>query len=114
MGIMENNPSGRVSFSGRARSQTAAELYDELVAQMDIMFQHNINGVAYEDMEDEERVAKARDVFENKNGLPSSSTAYGIFVNSYGASVFAISGAPGHSDGLKIDGLRIHGLYKDP
>jgi len=113
--IMENNPSGRVSFSGRPRSQTAAELYDELVAQMDIMFEHNINGVAYADMdEDADRIAAARDVFENKNGLPSSSTAYGIFVNSYGASVFAISGAPGFSDGLTVENLHIHGLYKDP
>jgi len=115
--IMENNPTGRVSFSGRPRSQTAAELYDELVAQMDIMFEHNINGVAYEDMaayEDADRIAAARDVFENKNGLPSSSTAYGIFVNSYGASVFAISGAPGFSDGLSVENLHIHGLYKDP
>merc|ERR1712087_800786 len=111
----ENNPTGRVSFSGRPRSQTAAELYDELVAQMDIMFEHNINGVAYEEMdEDAERIAAARDVFENKNGLPSSSTAYGIFVNSYGASVFAISGAPGFSDGLSVENLHIHGLYKDP
>jgi len=113
--IMENNPTGRVSFSGRARSQTAGELYDELVAQMDIMFEHNINGVAFEEMaEDADRIARARDVFENKNGLPSSSTAYGIFVNSYGASVFAISGSPGFSDGLSVENLHIHGLYKDP
>merc|ERR1712087_890254 len=113
--IMDNNPTGRVSFSGRPRSQTAAELYDELVAQMDIMFEHNINGVAYEEMdEDAERIAAARNVFENKNGLPSSSTAYGIFMNSYGASVFAISGSPGHSNGAQIRDVRIHGLYKDP
>jgi len=113
--IMENNPEGTVTFHNRPRAYTAGDLYDELVAQMDIMFDHNINGVAYEDMdESEERIAAARDVFENKNGLPSSSTAYGIFLNSYGASVFAISGAPGHSDGLEMNNVRIHGLYKDP
>ena len=82
---------------------------------MDVMFEHNINGVDYEDMdEDPERIAAARDTFENKNGLPSSSTAYGIFMNSYGASVFAISGSPGHSDGVIVSDVRIHGLYKDP
>merc|ERR1719189_3133459 len=89
--IMERNPEGSVNFAGRPRSYTAFDLYDELTAQMDVMFEHNINGVDYDDMdEDPERIAAARDVFENKNGLPSSSTAYGIFMNSYGASVFAI------------------------
>merc|ERR1711972_1046758 len=113
--IMEKNPEGRVNFAGRPRSYTAFDLYDELVARMDIMFEHNINGVDYEDMdEDPERIAKARDVFENKNGLPSSSTCYGIFMNSYGASVFAISGSPGHSDGVVVNDVHIHGLYKDP
>jgi len=113
--IMENNPEGSVTIAGRSKSYTAFDLYDELVAQMDIMFQHNINGIDYEDMdEDPERIAAARDVFENKNGLPSSSTAYGIFMNSYGASVFAISGSPGHSDGVTVNEVRIHGLYKDP
>jgi len=113
--IMERNPEGTVTIADRPSSLTAADLYDELVAQMDIMFDHNINGVDYEDMdEDPERIAAARDLFENKNGLPSSSTAYGIFMNSYGASVFAISGSPGHSDGVVVKDVHIHGLYKDP
>jgi len=113
--IMEQNPEGTVTIADRPSSLTAADLYDELVAQMDIMFDHNINGVDYEDMdEDPERIAAARDLFENKNGLPSSSTAYGIFMNSYGASVFAISGSPGHSDGVVVKDVHIHGLYKDP
>merc|ERR1719334_2458141 len=113
--IMENNPEGTVTFHDRPRAYTAGDLYDELVAQMDIMFDHNINGVAYDEMDESpERIAAARDVFENVNGLPSSSTAYGIFVNSYGASVFALSGSPGFSDGLEMNHVRIHGLYKDP
>ena len=37
----------------------------------------NINSVAYADMgKDVDRIAAARDVFENKKGMPSSSTAY--------------------------------------
>lgn len=82
---------------------------------MDIMFEHFINGVEYSDMdEDPTRIAAARQTFENVKGLPSSSTAYGIFLNSYGASVFAISGAPGTSDGVTARNVHIHGLYKDP
>eukprot|EP00488_Nonionellina_sp_1-RS-2012_P001599 TRINITY_DN25_c0_g1_i2.p1 TRINITY_DN25_c0_g1~~TRINITY_DN25_c0_g1_i2.p1 ORF type:complete len:227 (-),score=68.26 TRINITY_DN25_c0_g1_i2:485-1165(-) len=52
--------------------------------------------------------------FENVRGLPSSSTAYGIFLNSYGASVFAISGAPGESSTVTANNVKIHGIYKDP
>jgi len=113
--IAEDNPDGTVTFHDRPGKYTAQDLYDELMAQMDIMFAHNINGVDWEDIDDDaDRVLRARDTFENENGLPSSSTVYGIFMNSYGASVFAISGSPGHSDGVILDDVHIHGLYKDP
>jgi len=113
--IADKNPDGYVEFHNRDGKYTAQDLLDELTAQMDIMFEHNINGVDWEDIEDDEgRILEARNVFENVNGLPSSSTCYGIFMNSYGASVFAISGSPGHSDGVIINDVHIHGLYKDP
>jgi len=116
--IMADDPHGTVNFANRGGEEfTVGQLYDELVAQMDIMFEHNINGVDFEDMEkdhDRRRIDRARDLFENVNGLPSSSTVYGIFMNSYGASVFAISGSPGHSDGVVLRDVHIHGLYKDP
>ena len=103
-----------VEFAGRG-SSTADEVLDELQGQMDIMFDHFINEVEYEDMDnDPEQIAAARKTFENVKGLPSSSTVYGIFLNSYGASVFAISGAPGTSDGVIAENIHIHGLYKDP
>eukprot|EP00488_Nonionellina_sp_1-RS-2012_P001600 TRINITY_DN25_c0_g2_i1.p1 TRINITY_DN25_c0_g2~~TRINITY_DN25_c0_g2_i1.p1 ORF type:complete len:285 (-),score=99.66 TRINITY_DN25_c0_g2_i1:306-1160(-) len=110
-----DNPQGRVHFHNRG-SFTTDELLNELQSQMDIMFNHIINDVAYEDMddEDEERIAAARSVYENVRGLPSSSTAYGIFLNSYGASVFQISGAPGESSTVHANNVFIHGLYKDP
>eukprot|EP01083_Nonionella_stella_P196255 722277_1 len=112
--VYDDNPYGKVEFAGRG-SFTADEVLQELSGQMDIMFDHFINGVEYSDMdEDTQRIAASRKTFENVKGLPSSSTCYGIFLNSYGASVFAISGAPGTSDGVLIDNVHIHGLYKDP
>lgn len=75
---------------------TAQQIIDELEAEMDIMFEHYIDGVDYEDMmEDGNRVAAARRLFENVDGVPSGSSAYGIFLNSYGASVFGLHAAPG-------------------
>ena len=104
-----------VTFYGRG-SYTADEVLDELQSQMDIVFRHHIGGIEYSQMHNEpkERIEAARKTFENHKGLPSSSTAYGIFLNSYGASVFAISGSPGFSDTAIINNLHIHGLYKDP
>mmetsp|Transcript_39963 Transcript_39963/g.63972 ORF Transcript_39963/g.63972 Transcript_39963/m.63972 type:complete len:993 (+) Transcript_39963:182-3160(+) len=112
--VAADNPYGQVTFNGRG-SFTADEVLDELSAQMDIMFEHFINGKEWTEIdEDPNRIIAARKTFENTKGLPSSSTAYGIFLNSYGASVFAISGAPGTSDTAIIKNVHIHGLYKDP
>eukprot|EP00486_Rosalina_sp_Unknown_P004769 CAMPEP_0201570246 /NCGR_PEP_ID=MMETSP0190_2-20130828/12401_1 /ASSEMBLY_ACC=CAM_ASM_000263 /TAXON_ID=37353 /ORGANISM="Rosalina sp." /LENGTH=816 /DNA_ID=CAMNT_0047993567 /DNA_START=127 /DNA_END=2574 /DNA_ORIENTATION=- len=116
--VAEDNPYGQVEFFGRG-SFTADEVLGELQSQMDIMFEHFINGKEFSDPEmiDEygvDRIVASRKTFENVKGLPSSSTAYGIFLNSYGASVFAISGAPGTSDGVTVRNMHIHGLYKDP
>ena len=79
-----------VTFYGRG-TFTADEVLDELESQMNILFNHVINGVEYEDMTNEkkDRIDAARKTFENEKGLPSSSTVYGVFLNSYGASVFA-------------------------
>mmetsp|Transcript_26979 Transcript_26979/g.44251 ORF Transcript_26979/g.44251 Transcript_26979/m.44251 type:complete len:991 (-) Transcript_26979:547-3519(-) len=112
--VAEDNPGGLVKFSNRG-TFTIDEVIDELQSQMDIMFDYHINGVDYKDMdEDPVRIEKARETFENVKGLPSSSTVYGIFLNSYGASVFAISGAPGTSETAILTNVHIHGLYKDP
>eukprot|EP01084_Bolivina_argentea_P117482 208641_1 len=112
---VEDNPDGTVTFHGRG-TFTADEVLDELQSQMDIIFRHAIGGEEYSSMHNEakERIEAARYTFENHKGLPSSSTSYGIFLNSYGASVFAISGSPGFSEGATINGLHIHGIYKDP
>ena len=107
-----------VEFFGRG-SFTADEVLGELESQMDIMIEHFINGKEFSDPEliaehGIDRIVASRKTFENLKGIPSSSTIYGIFLNSYGASVFAISGAPGTSDGVTARNVHIHGLYKDP
>merc|ERR1719229_2018478 len=52
--IAEDNPDGYVEFYGRDGKYTAQDLLDELTSQMDIMYEHNINGVDWEDIEDDE------------------------------------------------------------
>eukprot|EP01084_Bolivina_argentea_P098202 176497_1 len=111
--VAQDNPDGTVTFAARG-TFTADEVLSELESQMDLMFDYFINDIDWSDMDDSDRVKRARNTFENVKGLPSSSTAYGIFLNSYGASVFAISGAPGTSDGVVAHNVVIHGIYKDP
>ena len=116
--VVERNPEGRVKFSYRHKSMTMNEILESLTAEMDVIFRHSVQGESWDDLEesgvDTEVIEGARSSFENVKGLPSSSTVYGIFLNSYGASVFGISGAPGVSEGAVLRNVHIHGLYKDP
>ena len=66
--VVRDNPDGTVRIHARG-SLTMGEVVEELVAQMDLVFNHVINAVAYEDMEDQERVQQARRVFENASSL---------------------------------------------
>ena len=90
-----------MQFVDRGRF-TAQQIVDELEVEMDIMFEHHIDGIDYDDMmEDADRVAAARRLFENVDGIPSGSSAYGIFLNSYGASVFGLHAAPGRYESTR-------------
>jgi len=116
--VVRENPSGTVRFAGRGHGKsqvTMSQVVDELVAQMDLVFDHVIHEVAFDDMDEpEERITQARKTFINEAGLPSSSTVYGIFLNAYGASVFGVGGSPGQSENAILQNVTIHGLYKDP
>ena len=100
--IYEDNPDGHIKFHDRSGRFTAHDIRQELADQMDIVFEHYINGVEWEDFENEEQTQKARDLFENLNQVPSASTVYGMFLNSNGASVFSIGGAPGSSTNAQV------------
>lgn len=112
--IYADNPEGKIEFHNKEGAYTADDVREELETQMDIVFEHYIKGKEWSDFEDQETVAAARELFENVNQVPSASTVYGIFLNSNGASVFSIGGAPGTSSNAQIKNVKIHGLYNDP
>ena len=70
------------------QEKTMDELAQSLERQMDAIFGYVIEGRKYG--EDDLVWSKAKETFINENGIPSASTIYGIFLNSLGASVFAV------------------------
>jgi len=111
--IMNDNPDGTVTFSSRTENKvmTMADIEENLVEQMDAMFAHIIQGKEFDD--DDLVWKNAKELFLNENNIPSASTVYGIFLNSLGASVFAVGGAPGFSYNAVIKNVKIHGLIND-
>ena len=100
--IYDANPDGKIAFNDRDGTYNADDVRQELEDEMDIVFDHYINGVEWDDFEDQDTVTKARELFENENQIPSASTVYGLFLNSNGASVFSIGGAPGTSSNAQV------------
>ena len=77
------------------QEETMDDLAQLLKRQMDAIFGFVFEGKKYGD--NDLILSKAKETFQNENGIPSASTIYGVFLNSLDASVFAVGGAPGHS-----------------
>jgi len=56
----------------------------------------------------------AENMYINIDGLPHGGTLYGMFLNSFGASVFGLGLAPGKSTDLRLANVHIHGLRNRP
>jgi len=112
--VAEDNPDGIVKFHARSENKilTMSEIKDNLEQQMNAIFAHVIQGVEYD--ENDPVWQNAKELFINENNIPSASTVYGIFLNSLGASVFAVGGAPGYSYNAVVKNVKIHNLINDP
>ena len=106
---------GNIQIHNRDTNLTAWDITNNLETQMDVIFKHFIKGISWNELStgNEAKVNAARKLFENVVQVPTQSTVYGIFLNSEGASVFGIGGAPGNSYGLKMKNVNVHGLYND-
>eukprot|EP00485_Elphidium_margaritaceum_P008249 CAMPEP_0202688380 /NCGR_PEP_ID=MMETSP1385-20130828/3905_1 /ASSEMBLY_ACC=CAM_ASM_000861 /TAXON_ID=933848 /ORGANISM="Elphidium margaritaceum" /LENGTH=1949 /DNA_ID=CAMNT_0049343345 /DNA_START=200 /DNA_END=6049 /DNA_ORIENTATION=+ len=108
-----------LAFDGR-ESRTVREYVDELVAQMDMVYQHVINGAEYtqSDSDDEEyqRWLRAVDLFmnPNENGYGDGGVVYGVLLNSRGGAVMGFGNAPSQSNNAVLDNVYIHDLAIAP
>jgi len=111
--VIEDNPDATVTVYGTKENRVLSmvDIEESLVNQMDRVFAHVIEGKEYSD---DDVWDAAKTLFINENNIPSASTVYGIFLNSEGASVFAVGGAPGYSYNAVVKNVKIHGLVNDP
>jgi len=101
------------AFYGR-ESRTVREYVDELVTQMDMVYFHVIDGVEYDDTD--EQWMKAKDLFinPNENGYGDGGVVYGILLNSRGGAVMGFGNAPSQSTNAVIENVAIHDLAISP
>eukprot|EP00484_Ammonia_sp_Unknown_P020063 CAMPEP_0197030868 /NCGR_PEP_ID=MMETSP1384-20130603/10007_1 /TAXON_ID=29189 /ORGANISM="Ammonia sp." /LENGTH=1847 /DNA_ID=CAMNT_0042460297 /DNA_START=328 /DNA_END=5871 /DNA_ORIENTATION=- len=117
--LVDNYGDEELAFSGR-ESQTVRDYVDELILQMDMVYNHVINGYEYsaeqDGDEDYQRWLKASDLFmnPNENGYGDGGVVYGILLNSRGGAVMGFGNAPSQSTNAVIENVNIHDLAISP
>ena len=116
--LVDNYGDEEIAFQGR-ESQTVREYVDELIHQMDMVYNHVINGYEYNednDGDEYDRWLKASDLFinPNENGYGDGGVVYGILLNSRGGAVMGFGNAPSQSTNAIIENVYIHDLAISP
>ena len=78
---MEDHGDEEITFYDR-NTTTIGALIDRLISQMDMMYFHFIDGVAFDD-EDEEWIA-AKKLLYNPTGWMDGGSSYGLVIGGYG------------------------------
>ena len=114
--LVDNYGDEQIAFQGR-EIQTVREYVDELIEQMDMIYNHVINGYEYNENDiDYDRWLTASDLFinPNENGYGDGGVVYGILLNSRGGAVMGFGNAPSQSTNAIINNVYIHDLAISP
>ena len=118
--LVDHHGDETLAFYGR-EERTVREYVNELVMQMDMVYDHVIHGVEYDDDDDlddesQNRWIAARDLFvnPNENGYGDGGVVYGILLNSRGGAVMGFGNAPSKSTRAVLDNVHIHDLAIAP
>jgi len=102
-----------IAFDNR-EPRTVRHYVDELIAQMDLIFDHVIHDVQYSS--DDAQWNAAADLFLNPNinGYGDGGVVYGILLNSRGGAVMGFGNAPSTSTNVIVRNVTIHDLAISP
>eukprot|EP01084_Bolivina_argentea_P173385 300297_1 len=106
--LYDHHGDKEVAFYGRDTT-TVAGLCSRMIAQLDMMYHHWIDGAQY-DEEDEEWIA-AQKLFSNPTGWMDGGTSYGISLNGYGAAVVGIGTRTANTNNIVLNNVKIFGIY---
>ena len=82
-----------LTFSNRnGKTQTVKELADRLVNQMDMVYYNIMQGIQFD--ENDEEWQEAQRIFINPTGWMDGGSSYGILLNGYGTAVVNIGVVP--------------------
>eukprot|EP00486_Rosalina_sp_Unknown_P011600 CAMPEP_0201592860 /NCGR_PEP_ID=MMETSP0190_2-20130828/190632_1 /ASSEMBLY_ACC=CAM_ASM_000263 /TAXON_ID=37353 /ORGANISM="Rosalina sp." /LENGTH=876 /DNA_ID=CAMNT_0048051805 /DNA_START=469 /DNA_END=3099 /DNA_ORIENTATION=- len=88
------------------------DLADRLVTQMDMIYNHVINGVEYDD--DEEEWAETKALFYNPTGWMDGGSSYGLVFSGDGAAVIGIGCRTSGTSDITVNNVEIYGIYTQP
>jgi len=111
--LVENHGAQTLAFDGRDAISVGA-LVDELIEQMDMVYDHVVNDVTF--AEDDAQWSRAKALFMNPNlnGHADGGVQYGLLLNSRGGAVMGFGNAPSMSSNLNVHNVYIHDLAVSP
>ena len=102
-----------IHFDGRDEATTMRDITDEIELEMNLAFDYVTKGVSITDENDEEydSFVSALNLFVRDNSIPYGGAQYGIFLNTFGASVFTYNLETNYySSNVYMENIKIHGL----
>jgi len=105
-------------FGRRDLNITITQIVDQLITEMDMIFNYVVKGIDYDDEQynnnDETTIAnwkEAKQLFLKTDGIPYGSAMYGIFLNYPGASIQSYHLNDLKSYNVLIENVHIHDLH---
>ena len=105
--LMDEYGTEEITFYNREPT-TVGDLIDRMINQMDMIYFHVINGVDY-DEDDEEWIA-AQKLFYNPSGWMDGGSSYGIAFGGMGAQVVGIGSRTLHTVSITLSNIEIFGI----
>ncbi len=100
-----------MTFSGREPILISG-LADRMITEMDMIYNHFIKGIEYE--EDDSIWQSAKTLFYNPTGWMDGGSSYGLVFNGDGAAVIGIGCRTDLTENINISEVEIYGIYTQP
>jgi len=110
--IAEETKDQKIQFYGRKIPITMAEIVEKLETELDMAWNYVVNNVELtKHDEDYDLFVEAKRLFINENGILNAGAQYGIFLNTYGASVYTYNLYTGYwSTKAILENVKIHDM----